>query len=73
MDKYRHIKWGEKETMKKSQIALDMIKDFHGKSLIEIHGQKDGRILQQKLGINQGDKHHKYNVWLQDLILRCES
>jgi hypothetical protein len=73
MDKYRHIKWDEKETMKQAQIALDIIKDFHEKSLIETHGQKDGRILQQKLGINQWDKHHEYKVWLQDIILRCET
>lgn len=73
MDKYRHIKWDEKETMKQAQIALDMMRDFHGKSLIETHGEEDGKELQQKLGISKWDKHHEYKVWLQDILLRCET
>jgi len=73
MDKYRGIKWDEKETMKQAQIALDMMRDFHGKSLIETHGEKDGEELQQKLGISKWDKHHEYKVWLQDILLRCET
>ena len=31
MDMYRHIKWDEKETLQQAQIALDMMRDFHGK------------------------------------------
>lgn len=72
MDKYRGIKWDDKEIMKQAQIALDMMRDFHGKSLIETHGEVDGKELQQKLGISKWDKHHEYKVWLQDIILRCE-
>jgi hypothetical protein len=73
MDKYRHIRWDEKETMKQAQIALEMMKDFHGKTLIETHGEVDGGILEQKLGITQWDKHDEYKIWLQDIILRCET
>ena len=73
MGKYRHIKWDERETMKQAQIALDMMKDFHGKSLIETHGQVDGRTLKEKLGVSKWDKHHEYKVWLQDIVLRCKT
>jgi hypothetical protein len=73
MKKYKHINWEDHKVMKQAQIALDMMKDFHGKSLIETHGKEDGRILQQKLGITQWDKNHEYKVWLHDIIPRCET
>ena len=49
MDTYRHIKWDEKETLQQAQISLDMMRDFHGKTLIETHGPVDGRVLQEKI------------------------
>jgi hypothetical protein len=73
MDKYRHIKWDEKETLQQAQIALDMMRDFHGKSLIETHGPLDGRLLREQFGIGRWDKNNEYKVWLQEVIPRFET
>jgi hypothetical protein len=73
IDQYRYIKWDEKETLQQAQIALDMMRDFHGKTLIETHGPVDGRVLQERFGIGIWDKHHEYKVWLQQIIPRFET
>jgi len=72
MDKYRGIRWKDHRTLKQARIALDMMRDFHGKSLNETHGD-DGDILEKRLGVKQWDKDHEYKVWLQDILLRVET
>lgn len=72
MDNYWHINWDECEPMKQAQITRYMMRDFHGKSLVEIHGEENGKELQQKLGITNWDKHHDYKILLQVIDGKAE-
>lgn len=72
MDKYRNFKWQDHETMKQAQVALDMMRDFHGKTMIETHGE-DAEKLKKEFGIDKWDKNHEYKIWLLQSLIRSET
>lgn len=74
MDNYRDYIWMDQFTMKQARVALDMIRDFHGRTVLETHGEDVKRKgLRRTIGVERWDKNLEYRVWLQEIVLCCET